>query len=310
MGVSATACASNAGLTSEATSTSSSTAERPTTSTTPSTLATPTPAVTTSPSSSAATPSTPAAEPVPPTQSLDGERVEHPYGTFVQVPLPAGDRAYDVAGPSFVSTPDLGRTFPTDVFALEQVTSAQKCVSDFIASEGVNSVLNNAAALPPQELAALRNAWWDEHAALFAPEQRPEIEINLSGESPVVQMEAWQERTPTYRYLYGENEPRVRDLNIRTQQIWAGPGPSLTFVVAVAYTADVLLDGSALPLPQVSYGNMSYTVVTDGSDGWLISDYGVGVSVDMTTVPASTTAGPERNEAETFIQALARTTPV
>ncbi|WP_146065568.1 hypothetical protein [Arthrobacter pityocampae] len=206
--------------------------------------------------------------------------------------------------------PDLGRIFPTDVFTAEEIGSAQRTVSDFIASEGVNSILNNSAALPPQELAALRNAWWEEHAALFAPDQQSTIKLNLSGESPVLEMEPWQKDSPNYRYLYGENEPRVRDLNIKTQQIWAGPGQSLTFVVAVTYTADVTLDGAALPLPQMSYGNMSYTVVSDGSDGWLISDYGAGVTVDMTTIPGSTTTSTERTEAEQFIEALNRTTPV
>lgn len=318
VGVSATACTSSGEPTTETTATSSaprsttsSSPAEPTTSATPSALSTPSPTVTSSPSSSASTPTaSPTAESAPPAPSVDGVRVEHPYGPFIQVPLPDDDKAYDVAGPSFVSTPDLGRTFPTDVFTPEEIAFAQKTVSDFIASEGVNSVLNNAAALPPQELAALRDAWWDEHAALFAPDQQQKIEVNLSGESPVVQMEGWQKDAPTYRYLYGENEPRVRDLNIKTQQVWAGPGPSLTFVVAVAYTTDVVLDGAALPLPQMSYGNMSYTVVADGGDSWLISDYGVGVTVEMTTVPASTTTSRERTEAETFVEALNRTTPV
>lgn len=314
LGVSATACTSSAEPATEPATTSSSDPGGATASTTPSVSPTSTPTVTPSPSLPASTSTaTPTPEPapssVPPAPSVQGVRIDHPYGPFLQVPLPEDDTAYDVAGPSFVSTPDLGRIFPTDVFTPEQVASAQRTVSDFIASEGVNSVLNNSAALPPQDLAALRDTWWSEHNTLFAPDQRDTIELNLSGESPVVEMEPWQKDSPTYRYLYGENEPRVQDRTINTQQIWAGPGQNLTFVVAVVYTADVTLDGAALPFPQMSYGNMSYTVVPDGNDRWLISDYGVGVSVDMTTVPASTTSSPERTEAEQFVEALNRTTP-
>ncbi len=318
VGISATACTGTGEPATKATAnssapqdTTSSSPAGPTTSAAPSSPSTPSPSMTPSPLSSANTPTaSPTAEPAPPTPSVGGVLVQHPYGPFIQVPLPEDDKAYDVAAPSFVSTPDLGRTFPTDVFTPEEIASAQKAVSDFIASEGVNSVLNNAAALPPQELAALRDAWWNEHAPLFAPDQQEKFKINLSGEWPPIQMEGWQKDAPTYRYLYGEDAPRVRDLNIKTQQVWAGPGPSLTFVVAVAYTTDVVLDGATLPLPQMSYGNMSYTVVADGGDSWLISDYGVGVTVEMTTVPASTTTSRERTEAETFVEALNRTTPV
>lgn len=314
LGISATACSSSAEAPTEPATTSSPGAEGPMAATTSSASPTPTRVVTPSPSppasASTAAPTTEPAPPsTPPAPSEEKARIDHPYGPFLQVPLPEDNKAYDVAGPSFVSTPDLGRIFPTDVFTPEQIASAQRTVSDFIASEGVNSVLNNSAALPPQELAALRDTWWGEHKSLFAPDQREAIELNLSGESPVMEMEPWQKDSPTYRYLYGENEPRVQDRTIRTQQVWAGPGQNLTFVVAVAYTADVLLDGAAMPFPQMSYGNMSYTVVPDGNDTWLISDYGVGVSVDMTTVPASTTSSPERTEAEQFVEALTRTTP-
>lgn len=206
---------------------------------------------------SAAASASPVAASIPTEKPIEGKVIQSAKGPYVQARLRDDFDA-------FKYRPEIVDPAVLESYTPEEIASAQRFVVEFIASEGIDSKMNNAGQTGEE--------WFAEHKDLIAPEFQEELAGSLSGEKFFVVREDWQ--GPDFNYTYGENTTRVADLRIDPFQIFLSKSGGLAVNSNVAFDMKLDENSNNQSSRQSSTGTMGYSVRKDeASGGWLLTSF-------------------------------------
>lgn len=158
-----------------------------------------------------------------------------------------------------------------DLFTPEEIESVNKTAVKFMATEAIDSILNNN----PSDVAATKK-WLAEHDALFSPSDKSDLvstTLSNSPDKPIVFR--GQFRQGKYELDYGKAATHVASRDVKVTRILAAQLPSGQTAIGVAadvnFSLNAKVDGKIVI--ESTSGTASYTYVKNPAGGWHMTGY-------------------------------------
>lgn len=161
-----------------------------------------------------------------------------------------------------------------DAFTADEIESANKFAVKFMATEAIDSVLNNN----PSD-ASNTKKWLATHSQLFDPQNKDELTtLTLENQPNKPIVFRGQFREGKYELDYGKTATHVASRDVKVKRILAKQIASGQTVIGVQadvnFTLNAKVDGKILP--ENTSATVGYILVKNPAGGWFINGFQAG----------------------------------